>query len=181
MFVFCIKHSKAVVPFVDERTPADGVELLEEDLGDPGLVLSRRVAAHNTVLVSLPFCNSKDTIPKLELYIPRKGTAQPQFQILHSCFCVQYIYIFSRSVCIFCCRKIGGLMVRIYKPLTDTGMWKLGLRPRSSFSVNTFQFNLFEVRTEYTECQAFSPVVRIGKGRGSHGRRDRHSGTLGIV
>jgi hypothetical protein len=59
LFLFYIKHSKAVLPLVDERAAADGVELLEEDLGDPGLVLSRRVAAHNTVLVSLPFCNSR--------------------------------------------------------------------------------------------------------------------------
>ena len=42
------------------------------------------------------------------------------------------IYIFPRSVCIFCCRKISGPIVGIYKSLTDTWMWKLGLRPRNS-------------------------------------------------
>ncbi len=34
-------------------------------------------------------------------------------------------------------QKIGGLNVGIYRLLTDTWMWKLGLRPRNSFSGNT--------------------------------------------
>jgi hypothetical protein len=34
------------------------------------------------------------------------------------------------------CSKIGRSMVVIYKSLTDTWMWKLGLWPRSSFSKN---------------------------------------------
>jgi hypothetical protein len=29
------------------------------------------------------------------------------------------IYIFSRAVCIFCCKKIAGPIVAIYKSLTD--------------------------------------------------------------
>ncbi len=47
------------------------------------------------------------------------------------------IYIFPWSVCLFCCRKIGGPIVGIYKSLTETMMWKLGLRPRSLFSGST--------------------------------------------
>jgi hypothetical protein len=47
------------------------------------------------------------------------------------------IYIFLWSVCLFCCRKIGGPNVGIYKSLTDTWMWILGLRRRNSFSGNT--------------------------------------------
>ncbi len=39
------------------------------------------------------------------------------------------IYIFSGSVCLFCCREICGQILGIYKWLTDTWMWKLGLRP----------------------------------------------------
>ncbi len=42
------------------------------------------------------------------------------------------IYIFPGSVCLFCCREICGLILEIYKSLTDTWMWKLGLRPCNS-------------------------------------------------
>ncbi len=44
-------------------------------------------------------------------------------------------YIFP--VCLFCYRKICGRILGKYKSLTDTWMWKLGLRPRNSFSGNT--------------------------------------------
>ncbi len=47
------------------------------------------------------------------------------------------IYIFPWSVCLFCCREIWGPILRIYKLLTDTWMWKLGLRPRNSQKRNT--------------------------------------------
>ncbi len=40
--------------------------------------------------------------------------------------------IFPGSVCLFCCRKICGPILGIYKSLTDTWMWKLGLRPHNS-------------------------------------------------
>jgi hypothetical protein len=39
------------------------------------------------------------------------------------------IYIFPRSVCLFCCRKIGGPIVGIYKSLTqisECGNWDWG-------------------------------------------------------
>ncbi len=42
------------------------------------------------------------------------------------------IYIFPGSACLFCNRKICGSILEIYKSLTDTWMWKLGLRPRNS-------------------------------------------------
>ncbi len=42
------------------------------------------------------------------------------------------IYLFPGSVCLFCCMEICGLILGIYKSLTDTWMWKLGLRPRNS-------------------------------------------------
>jgi hypothetical protein len=47
------------------------------------------------------------------------------------------IYIFPGSVCLFCCREIFGPILGIYKLLTDTWMWKLGLRPRNSQKRNT--------------------------------------------
>ncbi len=40
------------------------------------------------------------------------------------------IYIFPGSVCLFCCREICGPILGKYESLTDTCMWKLGLRPR---------------------------------------------------
>ncbi len=42
------------------------------------------------------------------------------------------IYIFQRLVCLFCCKEICGLILGIYKSLTYTWMWKLGLRLRNS-------------------------------------------------
>ncbi len=47
------------------------------------------------------------------------------------------IYIFPGLVCLFCCREICGLILGIYKSLTDTWMWKLGLRPRNSQKRNS--------------------------------------------
>ncbi len=59
------------------------------------------------------------------------------FQIIIIMFCLQVptliylweIYIFPGSVWLFCCRKICGPILGIHKSLTDTWMWKLGLRP----------------------------------------------------
>ncbi len=42
------------------------------------------------------------------------------------------IYLFPGSLCLFCYGKICGPILRLYKSLTDTRMWKLGLRPRNS-------------------------------------------------
>ncbi len=47
------------------------------------------------------------------------------------------IFIFPCAVCILCCREICGLILGIYKLLTDTWMWKLGLRLRYSQKRNT--------------------------------------------
>ncbi len=47
------------------------------------------------------------------------------------------IYIFSGSVCPFRCSQIWGPILGIYKLLTGTWMWKLGLRPCNSQKRNT--------------------------------------------
>ncbi len=51
---------------------------------------------------------------------------------------VRDLYIFPGSVCQFCCREICGRILRIYKSLTDTWMWKLGPRPHNSQKRNTY-------------------------------------------
>ncbi len=56
------------------------------------------------------------------------------------------ICIFPRSVCLFCCRKISGPIVGIYRSLTDTCMWKLGLRPRNAYSGKLLNSNIFAVK-----------------------------------
>jgi hypothetical protein len=48
--------------------------------------------------------------------------------------CLWAIYIFPHpSTYIFSCSRIGRPIVGIYKSLTDSWIWELGLRPRSSF------------------------------------------------
>jgi hypothetical protein len=57
--------------------------------------------------------------------------------------CQWAIYIYPGLVHIFSCSRIGSPIVGvgIYKSLTDTWMWKLGLRPSDSFSGKIcFQF-----------------------------------------
>ncbi len=72
---------------------------------------------------------------KFETNIPRNETARPQSQFLHSTLCeLKYI---PWSVCLVCCRKINGPIVGIFKSLTETWMWKLGLRLSSFFSGRT--------------------------------------------
>ncbi len=69
--------------------------------------------------------------------IPRKETARLQCQLLHSFSFAWAIYIFPGSVRLSCCRKIDGLIVGIYKSLSDLWKWKLGLKPHGLISGNT--------------------------------------------
>jgi hypothetical protein len=76
------------------------------------------------------------TATKSHLCIPRKGIARPQSQFPYSCVCERYIYIFPRLVHIYTCSRIGRPILGIYKSLTDTWIWKWGLRLRYSCSGN---------------------------------------------
>ncbi len=64
------------------------------------------------------------------------------------------IYLFPRLVCLFCCRKICGPIVGIYRSLTDTWMWKLR---RNVFRQCTkaFAFYADSVSREYKNCSAW--------------------------
>jgi hypothetical protein len=83
---------------------------------------------------------------------PRKRIARPQSQFPQSFMCMWAIYIFPRSVCLFCCRRICGPILGIYKSLTDTWMCKLGLTPRNSFSGNTYMGFPLQCASSQCEC-----------------------------
>ncbi len=86
----------------------------------------------------------------------------PNFHVM----CLWAIYIFPLLVIFSCCR-IGGSIEGIYKSLTDTWMWKLGLRPRNPFLeifVSNFWYCVFPVQLAYnfficTQARVFSQLL----------------------
>ncbi len=63
--------------------------------------------------------------------------------------CLWEIFIFPESVHIFSCSRIGRPILGIYKLLTDTCMWKLGLRQQNFFSGNIcFEFLILYLCSE---------------------------------
>ncbi len=66
---------------------------------------------------------------KFETNIARNETARPQFQFLHSCFSERFKYSHDPSAD----SAAGKQVDRSCKSLTETWIWKLGLRPRSFF------------------------------------------------
>ncbi len=64
--------------------------------------------------------------------IPRKETARPQSQFLHSYMCELFIYFHNR---LFGCNKLVGPIRRINNSLTDVWIRKLGTRPRTARSL----------------------------------------------
>ncbi len=77
---------------------------------------------------------------KSHVCIPFLGMARPCSKFPHSCVCERFIYSQDRSTYCISCSRIGRSIVGIYKSLTDTWMWKLGLWLRNSFS-GIFVFN----------------------------------------
>jgi hypothetical protein len=65
---------------------------------------------------------------------------------------VRDLYI-PGSVCLFCCSQICEPILEIYKSLTDTWLWKLGMRPRNS-QKKKYKYGIF-VAVQYYCCRAF--------------------------
>ncbi len=63
----------------------------------------------------------KDTIPNIQNKYSQTRNCAASVPI-STCMCLWAIYIFPRSVCLFCCRKIYVMILEIYKSLTDTCM-----------------------------------------------------------
>jgi hypothetical protein len=66
---------------------------------------------------------------------PEKELSSYISQFPHSCVCKQFIYFHNRSA--YSAEGICGPILGVYKSLTDTRMWKLGLRPHNSQKRNT--------------------------------------------
>jgi hypothetical protein len=78
-------------------------------------IWSKATSCRLCLLVPLHY---KDTIPEIRnIYSQKRNCAAPIRTFIFLC---ALFYIFPRSVYIFCCRKIGRPIVRIYKSLTNT-------------------------------------------------------------
>ncbi len=92
----------------------------------------------------------------------------PNFHIHES---VSDLYtVFPRSVHLFSCSRIGRpfMKIHVFISLTDTWMWKLGLRPRNSFTGNICIVSLqcgsqfCNKRLHNAYLDLYRSIVRIG-------------------
>ncbi len=77
-------------------------------------------------------CTGKTKCRNFYTNIHRKGMSGPQSQFPHSCVCERIIQYIPTMGLPFLLEEICGPILGIYKSLTDTWMWILGLRPRYS-------------------------------------------------
>jgi hypothetical protein len=82
------------------------------------------------LLCSYSYYTAKTKCRKFETNIPRKGISGLSSNF-HIHVAVSELYIPTMGLP-FLLEEICGPILGIYKSLTDTGMWKLGLRPRNS-------------------------------------------------
>jgi hypothetical protein len=87
-------------------------------------------------------CTAKTKYWKLETNIPRRGIARHKSQFPHSCVCQRFIYSIPTIGLPILLQENCGPILDIYKSLTDTWVWKLGLKQRNSFSGSTLEFSL---------------------------------------
>ncbi len=107
-------------------------------LGSAALATKRYLGQHK-LLYRKTAC-SNYTATAIRLYIPFLGIARPQPQFPHSCVFERFIY--SQDHYTYFLQQ--NRQTHRGNSLTDTWMWKLGLRPRYSFSGNIcFKFSAF--------------------------------------
>ncbi len=90
------------------------------------------------IFCAMVLCTAKTPYRKFETNIPIKGIVRSQFQFPHSCVCERF-YIPTIDLPILL-QELCGPILGKYKSLTDTWMWKLGLRPRNKEYVNGISF-----------------------------------------
>ncbi len=86
------------------------------------------------LIYTWPHC--KDKMPKIWNNYSQKKTIAVRVPISTFMLWANYMYIPTMGLP-FLLEEVCGPMLGIYKSLTDTWMWKLGLRPRNSQKRNT--------------------------------------------
>ncbi len=128
MTTFCIAFDES---FLSTICPVTIITMMKKKVEEnPADVV------HRVIYYWSQHCNEK-----YHLCFPRKGIAWPQPHFPHSCVSVSDLYI-RISPHIFLQQNRQTDPGNIYS-ITDTWMWKLGLRQRNSFSGNIcFEFSV---------------------------------------